>query len=212
MPRGMVVLLVSLFVACSSATKIIRLDTGQGEPSVHIPRGNVEPAKVGDDEFKKAVARHALVVPTPEQPLVFARELLGVPERSGWYRYERKSRRLFPLGAENELKLELSAADSELNRLYNLWCGRAWGPPPRDCLRLLVDSPVLDGDGKYALAMAIARGGDDLQDARPGDRGQRDRFPLRTAARSSLFERFARRDGRSPHDRKPAFQEDHFQP
>nr|WP_225411831.1 hypothetical protein [Stigmatella hybrida] len=113
---------------------------------------------MGDKEFKKAVAKHVLAVPTPEQPLVFARQVFGVPERSGWYRYERKSRRLLPLDAASEVRLEVSPADAELNRLYGLWCGRAWGPPPKDCLHLLVGSPVLDSDGKYALAMAIARG------------------------------------------------------
>jgi hypothetical protein len=148
MPRWPVLLLFPLFVGCSSSTtQVVRLDTGQGEPSVHVPRGGVEPVAAADDEFKEAVAKHARTAPIPERPLEFARQLFRVPERSGWYRYERKSQRLFPLGAENELTLELSVSDAELNRLYSLWCGRAWGPPPRDCLRLLVDSPVLGGTG-----------------------------------------------------------------
>jgi hypothetical protein len=157
-PRWALLLLFSFLVGCSTTTKVVHLDTGEGEPLVHVPRRDVQPVEVGDDEYQKAVAKHAHTVPTPEQPLGFARQLFGVPELSGWYRYERKSRRLLPLGAEDELKVELSPADAELNRLYSLWCGRAWGPPPRDCLHLLVDSPMLDGDGKYALAMAIARG------------------------------------------------------
>ncbi len=111
-----------------------------------------------DDDFEEALLRHARTVRPAQRPLALARQVFGVPERSGWYGYERKSRRLYPLGAENELKLELSAADVELNRLYCEWCGRAWGPPARDCLHLLEDSPILEGDGKYALAMAIARG------------------------------------------------------
>lgn len=158
MPRWAVVLLFAVLVGCSTTTKVVRLDTGQGEPIVHVARGDVEPVEVNDDEFNEAVAKHVRTVPIPERPLEFARQLFGVPERSGWYRYERKSRRLFPLGAESELKVEISAADAELNRQYLLWCGRAWGPSSRDCLRLLVNSPVLDGEGKYALAMAISRG------------------------------------------------------
>lgn len=159
MLRWTVPLLVSVCVGCSSGTtQVVRLDTGQGEPLVHAPRRVVGPVEMDDDEFTEAVAKYARTVPTPERPLEFARQLFGVPERSGWYRYERKGRRLFPLGAANELKVEISPADAELNRLYTLWCSRAWGPPPRDCLHLMVHSPVLDSDGKYALAMAIARG------------------------------------------------------
>ncbi|SES85416.1 Tox-REase-5 domain-containing protein [Stigmatella erecta] len=41
-----------------------------------------------------------------------------------------------------------------MKRRYQQWCERTWGPG--DCLRLLVDKPFLDGDAKYALAMAIA--------------------------------------------------------
>jgi len=37
---------------------------------------------------------------------------------------------------------------------YLLWCEHTWGGG--DCLRLLVDKPFLDGDARYALAMAIA--------------------------------------------------------
>jgi hypothetical protein len=157
MPRWAALLLFSLLVGCSATTQVVRLDIGQGEPLVHVPRGDVEPVEVRDDDFDKTVTKHAVALPAPERPLEFARQVFGVPEHSGWYRYERKSRRLLPLGAENRLKVELSPADAELNRLYLSWCGRAWGPPPRDCLHLLVDSPVLDGDSKYALAMAIAR-------------------------------------------------------
>ncbi len=156
--RLAVLLLFSFLVGCSSTKGIVRLNTGQGEPLIHVPRGDVEPLEVDDDEFHEVMAKHARALPAREQPLEFARQLFGVPERSGWYRYERKGRRLLPLGAEGELKLELSAADAELNRQYFLWCDRAWAPPPRDCLRLLVDSPVLGSEGKYALAMAIARG------------------------------------------------------
>ncbi len=158
MPRWTVPLLLSLLVGCSAPLKVVRLDVGDGTPLVHVPRAREQPVEVDDDDFEEAVAKHAAAVRSAERPLEFARQVFGVPERSGWYGYERKNRRLYPLGAENELKLELSAADVELNRLYCEWCGRAWGPPARDCLLLLVDSPFLDGDGKYALAMAIARG------------------------------------------------------
>ena len=158
MLRAGVLLLLGLLVGCSGATKVVRLNTDQGEPLVHIPRHGVALAEVDDDAFIATVAEHARKVPSPEQPLEFARHLFEMPERSGWYRYEQKSRRLFPLGAEHELKVELSPAEAELNRQYTLWCSRAWGPPARDCLALLTATPVLGSEGKYALAMAIARG------------------------------------------------------
>ncbi|WP_225408332.1 restriction endonuclease fold toxin 5 domain-containing protein [Stigmatella hybrida] len=158
MPRQAVLVLCVFFVACSATTKAVHLDTGQDKRIVHVPRLGVAPVKVGFTAFQETVAEHGRRVAPTERPLQSARHLFGLSERSGWYHYERKSRRLFPLGAENELQVEISPIGAALNRQYGLWCSRAWGPPPRDCLRLLVDSPVLDGDGKYALAMAIAQG------------------------------------------------------
>ncbi|SEU34109.1 restriction endonuclease fold toxin 5 domain-containing protein [Stigmatella erecta] len=158
MPRQAVLVLCVFFVACSATTKAVHLDTGPDKRIIHVPRLGVDPVKVSLATFQETVAKHGRRIAPAERPLPFARHLFGMSERGGWYHYERRSRRLFPLGAENELQVELSPASAALNRQYGLWCSRAWGPPSRDCLRLLVDSPVLDGDGKYALAMAIAQG------------------------------------------------------
>ena len=54
----------------------------------------------------------------------------------------------------NTRNLRLLPEDEELKRRYLLWCEHTWGGG--DCLRLLVDKPFLDGDARYALAMAIA--------------------------------------------------------
>jgi hypothetical protein len=158
MPRWAVVLLCALLVGCSSTRNAVRLDTGQAVPLVHVPRESVEPVEVDEDDFHGAVAKHARTVPAAHRPLELARQVFGVPEHSGWFRYERKSRRVLPLDVDSMLKLELSPEDEELNRQYTQWCSWAWGPPARDCLHLLVNSPLLDGDGRYALAMAIAQG------------------------------------------------------
>jgi len=54
----------------------------------------------------------------------------------------------------NTRDLRLLPEEEELKRRYLLWCEHTWGGG--DCLRLLVDTPFLDGDARYALAMAIA--------------------------------------------------------
>ncbi|MBN1206334.1 MAG: hypothetical protein JXB05_15570 [Myxococcaceae bacterium] len=155
MPRSLVLLLFVLLSGCSASTRsVVRLDTGQGEPLVHTPRRDVEPAVVSEKEFKKAVAQQAPAVPVAERPLEHARQLFGVPERSGWYRYEGGGRRLLASEPGSTRNLRLLPEDEELKRRYLLWCQAGWGDG--DCLRLLVDKPFLDGDDKYALAMAIA--------------------------------------------------------
>jgi Restriction endonuclease fold toxin 5 len=155
MPRSAVLLLLVLLSGCSASTRgVVRLDTGQGEPLVHTPRRDVEPVAVSEEQFKKAVAQHAPGVPAVERPLEHARRLFGVPERSGWYQYEGRSRRLLASEPGSTRNVRLLPEDEELTRRYLLWCAQRWGGG--DCLRLLVDRPFLDGDARYALAMAIA--------------------------------------------------------
>ena len=155
MPRSAVLLLFVFLSGCSASTRaVIRLDTGQGEPIVHTPRRDVEPVAVSEKELKKAVAQHAPSVPAVEHPLEHARQVFGLPERSGWYRYEGRSQRLMASEPGSTRNVRLLPEDEELTRCYLLWCERTWGAG--DCLRLLVDKPFLDGDARYALAMAIA--------------------------------------------------------
>ncbi len=154
MRRWAVVLLFVSLVGCTPR-KVVRLDTGQGEPSVHVPRRDVEPVEVSREQFKQAVAKHAPSVPAVERPLEYAGRLFGVPERSGWYRYEGRSQRLMAAEPGSQPNLRLLPEDEELKRCYLRWCEQRWGGG--DCLRLLVDKPFLDGDAKYALAMAIAQ-------------------------------------------------------
>jgi hypothetical protein len=154
MPRWALLLLFSFVAGCSTTTKVVRLDTGQGEPIIHVLRRDVKPVEVGEEEFKAVVAEHAPSVPLATRPLEHARHVFGVPERSGWLRYEMRSQQLFPSSPGNHQNLRLLPEDEDLKRCYLLWCERTWGPG--DCLRLLVDKPFLDEDARYALAMAIA--------------------------------------------------------
>ncbi len=154
MRRWAIVLLFASLAGCTP-TKVVRLDTGQGRSSVHVPRRDVEPVEVSREQFKQAVAKHTPSVPVVERPLEYAGRLFGVPERSGWFWYEGRSRRLMASEPGNHPNLRLLPEDEKLKRCYLQWCEQSWGGG--DCLRLLVDKPFLDGDAKYALAMAIAQ-------------------------------------------------------
>ncbi|HEX8438469.1 MAG TPA: hypothetical protein VF697_25390, partial [Archangium sp.] len=156
MSRWVVPLLFALLVGCSGATRVVRLDTGTGPPLVHVARGGVEPVELDEEAFQEAMGEHVRAVPSAARPLEYARRLFGVPERSGWFRYEGRGRRLTLLDARESQEVGVAPADAELTRRYLLWCERTWGAG--DCLRLLVDGPVLDGDSRYALAMAMAQG------------------------------------------------------
>jgi hypothetical protein len=129
---GLLLVCCSL-VGCATA-RVVRLDTGQGDPIVHILRRGAEPVAVNELEFRKAVAQQAPSVPLAERPLEHARQLFGVPERSGWYLYESRSQRLIASEPVSPRNLRLSLEESELTRRYMSWCGHRWGAG--DCLRL----------------------------------------------------------------------------
>nr|WP_240672843.1 hypothetical protein [Corallococcus coralloides] len=76
--------------------------------------------------------------------------------RSGSYLFDPTSRRITPLGPGEHTEAYASAPDVDLTRAYLHWCERTGRPG--DCLRLLVEGPTVTGDGRYALAMALAQG------------------------------------------------------
>ena len=153
-PDWMALLLV-LLAGCSSASHVVRLDTGQAEPLVFTPRSRTEPVEVKGDEFKASVAELGRDVRPHARPQESARRLFGVEARSGSYTYETRSRHLTPLGAGEQWE-GASPAEVELTRAYLRWCERTGRPG--DCLRLLTESPTVNGDGRFALALALARG------------------------------------------------------
>jgi hypothetical protein len=111
-----VLLLFTFLAGCSTPAKGVRLDIGQGEPRVHVPRRDVELVEVSEEGFRQAVAKHALSVPVVERPLEYARQAFGVPERSGWYRYEGRSQRLIASAPGSSRSLQLSPEQEELKR------------------------------------------------------------------------------------------------
>ncbi|GEN05953.1 A nuclease family of the HNH/ENDO VII superfamily with conserved AHH [Myxococcus fulvus] len=75
-------------------------------------------------------------------------------ERGGVYRFDVRTRQVTPVGAGGHL--EGDGADAEMTRAYLRWCERTG--QSGDCLRLLVGRSTVDGDGRYALALALAHG------------------------------------------------------
>jgi hypothetical protein len=150
---GAVVLWV-LLAGCATASRVVRLDTGQAAALVFTPRPGAEPVKLNGDEFKEAVAKRAWEVRPSTRPQEAARKLFQVEARSGSYTYETRSRRITPLGPDEHL--EGAPAEVELTRAYLRWCERTGRPG--DCLRLLTESPIVNGDGRFALALALAKG------------------------------------------------------
>src|SRR5512140_388219 len=121
MRRWAVLLLVAFLSGCSASTRsVVRLATRQGEPLVHTPRRDVEPVALSEKQFKQAVTQQTPSVPAVERPLEHARQVFGLPERSGWYRYEGRSQRLMASEPGSPRNLRLLPEDEELKRRYLL--------------------------------------------------------------------------------------------
>ncbi|HZI13465.1 MAG TPA: AHH domain-containing protein [Myxococcus sp.] len=141
-----------------SASRTVRLDAGHDSLAVtplEEEGAGLAEAKLEDEEFAAALVELARDVRPFRSPLREARALFGVPERSGVYWYEDRTRR-FSVQSEEEGGPSLleSYADEELTRAYGQWCSRK--RQPGDCLRLLGEGPLRASDGKYTLALAIA--------------------------------------------------------
>ncbi len=152
MGRWAVVLL--LLSGCSTASKsVVRLDTGQGEPLIHIPRtdeaGLVE---LEEEEFTQAIAKEVRQRRPPANPEKAAREMLGVPPRSGWYGFNQRQG-VVPLEGQPPVS-QWAGGDVRVTQEYLRFC-EAIGKPG-DCRKALMNSAVLTGDARYALAMSFA--------------------------------------------------------
>ncbi|WP_309892947.1 hypothetical protein [Archangium sp.] len=145
-----------LLVGCGTASRVVRLDTSQTDPIVFTPRSSARPVTLGSGEFQEAVSELARDVRPPTRPQEAARRLFEVEARSGSYTYETSSRRITPHEPGAHLEGESPEAEVELTRDYLRWCERTGRPG--DCLRLLTDSPTVNGDGRFALALALAKG------------------------------------------------------
>ncbi|NMO13454.1 hypothetical protein HPC49_23275 [Pyxidicoccus fallax] len=148
-------LLCVLWVGCGGVRQVVRLETGQGEPIVHVPR-DAEPVELDEDDFQEGAAEAARDVRPSRRPQEAARALFQMDARGGAYTYEPRSRRITPRGPGEHLDAELPEAEVRLTRAYLAWCERTGRKG--DCLLLLVESPIITGDGRFALALALAKG------------------------------------------------------
>ena len=145
-----------LLVGCGTASRVVRLDTGQTDTLVFTPRSGTKPVTLGNGEFEEAVSKLARDVRPPTRPQEAARRLFEMAARSGSYSYETSSRRITPLKPGEHLEGQSTNPEVELTRDYLRWCERTGRPG--DCLRLLTESPTINGDGRFALALALAKG------------------------------------------------------
>ncbi|CAM3131337.1 hypothetical protein G4177_12085 [Corallococcus sp. ZKHCc1 1396] len=156
--RWLCLLLPFLLVGCASV-RVVRLDTGGADSVVVTPREEegapLEDAEPDDGEFEAAVSALARDVRPFMHPLREARAFFGVPERSGVFGFDARTRRVVALGEVEARELHLlDDASAELTRAYGRWCERK--KQGRDCLALLEEGPLLGSDGRYVLAMALA--------------------------------------------------------
>ncbi|QSQ16941.1 AHH domain-containing protein [Myxococcus landrumensis] len=157
--RWLALLLVLSAVTGCATSRVVRLEAGHSSLVVtprEEPGEEVSEAELDDDEFEEAVTELARDVRPLRNPMQQARDLFGVPSRSGVYGYENHPPRLTAQRREDADGPHLleSYADEELTHAYGHWCTRK--DRPGDCLRLLEEGPLLASEGKFTWAFAIA--------------------------------------------------------
>lgn len=149
---GVVVLLLALSTACST-TRVVRLDTGQGQPLIHIPRADeTGPVELEEEDFREAMSKEARQKRPSLNPEKTARELFDVPPRSGWYGYTQREG-LVALDGHSQAS-QWDQVDAHVTQEYLRFC-EAIGTPG-DCRKVLMNRPILTGDGRYVLGMSFA--------------------------------------------------------
>ncbi|MHA7627452.1 AHH domain-containing protein [Corallococcus sp. M7] len=147
------VLLLLLGTGCS-ATRGVRLKTGQGAPVVHVPRAEVEPVELDGDAFTEAVRTLAEDAPVSPRPREEAYRLFAGAFSSKAYAHVRGRLGLVSVEEPSRARLLVDDADRELASAYGRWFQRK--QTPGDCLQLLEAGATLDEDGRRSLAFAIA--------------------------------------------------------
>lgn len=124
-------LLGHLLVGCGT-TRVVRLDTGYGEPLEYKPSTWDEQVKVGEDDFKEALAQLLLEVPLSVRPSQAGSLLLTA-------------------SAGEAMDMSVRYA---LRRDYGRWCEAR--EAPGDCLSLLENGLGFDKMSRLKAAVAFA--------------------------------------------------------
>ena len=151
------VFFLALSTTCSttrgSTTPVVRLDTGQGQPLIQIPRtGESKPVELGEEEFTRAIAKEARRMKPSFNLEKAARELFEVPPHNGWYRYNQREG-VVPLDGPPPAS-QWAQVNARVTQEYLRFC-EAIGKPG-DCRNVLMNNPFLTGGGRYALGMSFA--------------------------------------------------------
>ncbi|ATB29203.1 hypothetical protein [Melittangium boletus] len=146
-------------VGCGTTSKLVRLDTGEAPPQVFTPLSRFKSVELKAHEFKGAIAKQAretrAAISPPSPPQDAARHLFEVAARAGTFEYNARTHRLSMLRPGDTLEAEPTKVEAELTGAYRRWCEHTGASG--DCLHLLEETPTLDGDGRYTLAMALAQ-------------------------------------------------------
>ncbi|WP_395855948.1 hypothetical protein [Cystobacter fuscus] len=146
-----------LLVSCGTASRVVRLDTGETHPLTFEPRSRAWPVRLEPNEFKAALAAGAREMRPPAHVQESARRLFEMDARTGSFEYDGHTHKLSAaLVPGGDLVEDPTRVEAELKRDYLRWCARTGRPG--DCLHLLEKGSILNGDSRYTLAMALAKG------------------------------------------------------
>jgi hypothetical protein len=151
---ALALLLLLALVGCGPASRVVRLEAGQGPPLVHVPPAGQEPVVLRQEELHTALPELARDVPTAANPLQHALQLMfsTLWQEELYLRWTGQRLVVDTPGVE----VPRAPVSDALTRDYGRWCERTGRA--RDCLSLLKAGPVLTAEGRYTLAMELALG------------------------------------------------------
>jgi A nuclease family of the HNH/ENDO VII superfamily with conserved AHH len=149
-------LLVAVMVGCAGTPRLE--ETGRGTAVVSIPRADMQPVVVEEEEFQQAVRQLARQVPLTGTPRELAERTFQLDPLSGNYLYLNRDKKLVPT-EPGVWDGTLTKEDLETAERYRLWCRDVYGVYG-DCLGgALVGGRYLDMQGRYMWALFLSKSG-----------------------------------------------------
>ncbi len=144
-----------LLVGCGTVSRTVRLEAPGTPPRVFTPP-RVQPVEVTADAFKAALTEQGRQIRPPARVQEAARRLFAMEARHGTFAFDPGTGHLTPFLPDSRMVEGAPSPQEPLTLAYLNWCGRTGRSG--DCLHLLEESTTLDGDGRFALALALAKG------------------------------------------------------